>query len=58
MEALLDWWESINKYKHINHCNNQQKQFLTFVISVDGMLGRETLVVLAKLSQTMAAKSQ
>ena len=23
MAALLDWWETINKYKHVHHCNDQ-----------------------------------
>ena len=40
MTALLARWEKINKYKHGKHCQDQQKHFLPFVFSVDGMLGR------------------
>ena len=50
MEALLNRWENIKKDKHGNHCNNQQKHFSPFVLSVDEILGREALVVLAQLS--------
>ena len=48
--ALLAWWGNIKKYKHGKHCNN--------VLSVDGMLGMEALVVLVQLSRTMAAKRE
>ena len=56
MAALLAWWETIKKDKHDKHCHDQQKYFLPFVLSVDGMLGRKALVVLVQLIQTMAAK--
>ena len=54
--ALLAWWETIKKDKHGKHCHDQRKHFSPFVLSVDGMLGREALVVLANLNQIMAAK--
>ena len=50
MAALLTWWETIKKDKHGKHCSNQQKHFSTFVLYVDGILGREALVVLTQLS--------
>ena len=56
MAALLAWWETIKKDKHGKHCHDQRKHFSPFVFSVDGMLGREALVVLSQLSQFMAAK--
>ena len=56
MVALLARQETIKKYKHGKHCYKQQKHFLPFVLSVDRMLGRESLVELLKLSQVMAAK--
>ena len=56
MAALLDRWETIKKDKHGKHCINQRKHFSPFVVSVDRMLGREALAVLAQLSQTMAEK--
>ena len=40
MVVLLARWETTNKDKHGKHCNDQQKQFSPFVLSVDGMLGR------------------
>ena len=40
MKSLLDRWENINKEKQVKHCNNQRNHFLTFVLSVEGMLGR------------------
>ena len=46
MAELLDRWETIKKDKHGNHCNDQRKCFLLFVLSVDGMLTREALVAL------------
>ena len=46
MAALLARWETIKKDKHGKHCHDQQKQFSPFVLSVDGMLGREALVIL------------
>ena len=48
--ALLARWEKIKKDKHGKHCHNQQKHFSPFVLSFDGMLGRESLFVLYQLS--------
>ena len=45
MAALLAQWEMIKKDKHGKHCHNQRKHLLPFVLSVDGMIGREALVV-------------
>ena len=50
MTSLLARWENIKKDKHGKHCHDQRKHFLPFVLSVDGMLGRESLVVLSQLS--------
>ena len=46
MEALLFCWKTIENYKHGKNCNEQRKHFFSFVLSVDGIIGRETLVVL------------
>ena len=56
MVALLSRSEKMNKDKHVKHCHSQRKHFYPFVISVRGVIGREALVVLAKLSQLMAVK--
>ena len=50
MVILLDLWGKLNKDKHGNHFHKQWKQFSPFVISVDGMIGKESIVVLANLS--------
>ena len=49
-KSLLTRWENINKYKHSKQCHDQQNFFSPFVISVDGILGMEALVVLSQLS--------
>ena len=51
--VLLAWWETIKKDKNGKHCHDQQK---TFVLSVDGITGGESLVVLSQLIQVMEAK--
>ena len=58
MTSLLTRWEKINKYKHCKHCHNQRKHFSPFVLSVDGILGREALVVLSQFSRFMAEKME
>ena len=50
MVTLLAWWDKIKKDKQGNDCHEQQKHFSLFVLSIDGMLGREALVVLENLS--------
>ena len=42
--------------KHGKHCYNQWKHFTKFVLSIDCILGREALAVLAKLIRMMAEK--
>ena len=56
MTALLDWRETRKKNKHGKDCHNQKKCFSPFVLSVNGMLGKESLVLLLQLSQIMAEK--
>ena len=50
MDNLLAWWGKIKKEKHGKACYDQWKQFFRFVLLVDGMVGKEELVVLAILS--------
>ena len=57
MDKLLAGWEKLKKYKHGQDCYNQRRHFSLFVLSVDGMMGKEALVVLATLSQVMTAKT-
>ena len=38
------------------HCNSQRKHFYSFVLSVDGMLRKEVIFVLANLIRLMADK--
>ena len=56
MSELLSRWETIKKDKHSKQCSDQRKHFLPFVLSVNGIIGRESLAVLVQLSQTIAAK--
>ena len=51
---LAQWWE-IKKDKHRKHRHGQQKKCIMFVLSVDGIMGKESQVVLATLSRIMAA---
>ena len=45
-----------NKDKHGQAYYDQRRYFSLFVLSVDGMMGKEALVVLATFIQIMAAK--
>ena len=56
MEALLDRWEMIKKDKHGKNYHDQQKNVSPFVLSADGMIGRDALFVLFQLSRVMAEK--
>ena len=56
MVTLPTWWEKRKKDKNGKHCHKQRKSISPSVLSVDGMLGMEALVILANLSQLMAAK--
>ena len=58
MKSLPSRWENTKKDKHGKHCHNKQKLFLPFVLSVDGILGKEALVVISKLSRVMAEKRE
>ena len=56
MDKMLNWRKKTKKDKHGQACYNQRKHFSPFVLSVDGTMGKELLVVLATLIQLMAAK--
>ena len=56
MAALLDWWETIKNTSMVSTVTTNRMFFFKFFLSVGGMLGREALVLLAQLSQTMAEK--
>ena len=56
MAALLSCWETIKKDNHGKHWHDQRKQISTFVLSVEWILGRESLALLLQLSQVMSAK--
>ena len=58
MTSILTRWENIKKHKHGKHYHDQGNHFSLFALSVDGMLGREALVVLSKLSQVMVYKRE
>ena len=56
MPALMDWWETIKNCKHSKYFHYQGKHSSPFALSVDDIKGRESLAILAQLSQTMAEK--
>ena len=58
MKNILARWENIKKDKHGKQCNDQWKHFSTFVLSVDGFLGREALVVMSQLNSVMTKKRE
>ena len=58
MTAPLARWEKIKKDKHSKHYHDQRKHFSPFVLSVDGMLGREALVVHSQLIRAMSEKRE
>ena len=53
MTALLARSETIKNDNHGKHYHDQRKHFSSFVLAVDGMLGRGSLVVLLQLSRFM-----
>ena len=56
MNNLLACWDNQSKDNNGNHCHKQLKHFSLFVLSIDGMIGKEALVLLTSLSQLMAEK--
>ena len=58
MTSLLARWENIKKDKHGKHCNDQRRYVSLFVLSVDGIIGREALVVISQMSRLMAYKRE
>ena len=46
----------MKKYNRGKQFHEQQKYVYPFVLSVDGMLGKQAMVVLVNLSQLMADK--
>ena len=57
---IIKWarWEKIKKDKHGKRCHNQRKHFSPFVLSVEGMVGREALFLLSQLSWVMVEKME
>ena len=55
-DKLLACWEKQKKDNNCNNCHEQRIFFYSFVNSIDGVLGKKALVVLANLSQLMPAK--
>ena len=55
MDKLLDHWEKEKKDNYGKHCHKQWKNS-PFVLSVDGMIRKEALVLLMHLSRLMTKK--
>ena len=58
MCALFTRRKKKKKDKHGQKCHKQGKHCSLFVLSFDGVLGKEAQVVLATLSGLMAAKTE
>ena len=56
MGKLLAGWEKTKKDKHGHACYDKRRNFSPLVLSVDGMMGKEALVILSTLSRLMAVK--
>eukprot|EP00957_Ditylum_brightwellii_P206843 15350224-Ditylum_brightwellii.AAC.1 len=56
LETLLAAQEKGKKGKYLNACLEQNRHFSLFVVSVDGMLGKEAVMVLRQLSRKLAIK--
>eukprot|EP00957_Ditylum_brightwellii_P002398 183970-Ditylum_brightwellii.AAC.1 len=56
LEKVLLVQEKEKKAKYLQACLKQSHHFSPFIVSVDGMLGKEADMVLKQLSQKLAAK--
>ena len=54
MDKLLDYKDKEQKDKWVSIAMNNRKKY-PFILSVEGMLGKEALIVLKNLSRLMAA---
>ena len=57
MDKFLACWEKQTEDKHGKNFHEKRKHFSLFVLSVDGMLGKEDLAVLVNFSQLVADNS-
>ena len=56
MDTLLPRWEKMKKYKNRQQYHKQRKHFLPFVLSVDGMSGKEAQDLIATFSWIVEVK--
>ena len=56
MDKLLVFWYKENRDNSGNQLHEQRKHVYQFFLSVDGILGKEALVVLPNVSRLMAEK--
>ena len=55
-KKVLAMAEKEKKKKHLKDCHEQRKDFPPFVVSVDGLLGKDAQMLLKKISAFLAAK--
>jgi hypothetical protein len=53
---VLETHEKEKKKKYLEHCHAQRRHFTPFVVSTDGLLGKEAACVLKELSTRLAKK--
>eukprot|EP00957_Ditylum_brightwellii_P163881 12476371-Ditylum_brightwellii.AAC.1 len=56
VKTVLEKQEKDKKRKYLQACIDQRRHFSPFVVSVDGMLGKEAAIVLKRISQKLAQK--
>eukprot|EP00957_Ditylum_brightwellii_P159330 12128138-Ditylum_brightwellii.AAC.1 len=56
LEKVLLSQEKEKKAKYLHSCLGQSRYFSPFMISIDGMLGKEAAMVLKQLSRKLVAK--
>ena len=54
MVKLLCRWENYNEDKHGNHYPENRNNFFSLVLSVDGIIRKDALIVLRNLNQLIA----
>jgi hypothetical protein len=55
-DKVLEQHGKEKMHKNLQACMDQHRHFTPFVVSMDGLLGRETVFVLQKLSTLLAEK--
>lgn len=58
VEKVLEQAEKEKKKKYLKHCQDQRRDFVPFVVSTNGMIGREGQFFLKRLAAVLANKQK